>query len=95
MPVDDYKRKSADIRMLDVEWELKCPTGASKTTIEKHFRKASKQARNIVIDICRTPLEYESVEKIVLFELKNRPSMKKVRKVVIINKFKKVIEITK
>ena len=25
IPVDDYRRKSADIIMLGVEWEIKCP----------------------------------------------------------------------
>ena len=41
VPVDDYKRKSADIVMLNVEWEIKCPTGKSKYTIQEQFRRAS------------------------------------------------------
>ena len=38
IPVDDYKRKSADIVMLGVEWEIKSPHGASKSTIGNQFR---------------------------------------------------------
>jgi len=92
IPVDDYKRKSADIIMLGVEWEIKCPHGASKSTIGNQFRFASKQSKNIVIDARRTRLEYESVENRVLFEIKKRPA---IRKVIIIDKSEKVIEIQK
>ena len=92
IPVDDYKRKSADIIMLGVEWEIKCPHGASKSTIGNQFRFASKQSKNIVIDARRTRLEYESVENKVLFEIKKRPA---IRKVIIIDKSEKVIEIQK
>ena len=95
VPVDDYKRKSADITMLGVEWELKCPTGASKATIENQFRRASKQAKNIVFDTRRTILDDGIIEKKVLFELNNRPSMKKVNKVILINKSGIVVEIKK
>ena len=93
IPVDDYKRKTADIAMHGVEWELKSPTGASKATIENQFRRASKQAKNIIIDTRRTKLEYESVEKSVLFALKNRPSMQKVNRIILIDKFENVIAI--
>ena len=89
-PVDDYKRKSADIKMLGVEWELKSPTGASKSTIQTQFQRASKQAKNIIIDSRRTKIKYDDLEKRVQQELKNRPYMKKA---IIINKSKKVIEI--
>ena len=95
IPVDDYKRKSADVLMLGVEWEMKSPIGASKATIENQFRRASKQARNIIIDTRRTMLDYDSIEKTVLFELKKRPSMKKVKKVIFIDKSEKVVEIQK
>jgi len=87
-PVDDYKRKTADIKMLGILWEMKSPIGTSKSTIGNQFRVAAKQARHIVIDTRRTMLEYENIEKMVIFELKNRPSVKKV---VLIDKSNKVI----
>jgi len=89
-PVDDYKRKSADIAMLGAEWEIKCPVGKSKYTIQEQFRRASKQAKNIIIDMRRTKLEDESIEKSVLFEMKKRPYIKKV---ILIDKFDKVIHV--
>ena len=78
VPIDDYKRKSPDIIMLGVQWEIKCPKGTSKVTIKNQFQRASKQARNIIIDTRRTKLNYESIEKSVLFEMEKRPYIKKV-----------------
>jgi len=92
IPVDDYKRKSADIVMLGVEWEIKCPYGASKSTIGNQFQFASKQSRNIILDTRRTKLDYESIKKRVLVEIIKRSTIKKV---VLIDKFEKVVEIKK
>ena len=90
IPIDDYKRKSADIVMLDVEWEIKCPYGASKSTIGNQFQFASKQSKNIILDTRRTKLDDVSIKKSVLVEIKKRPSIKKV---VLIDKSEKVVEI--
>jgi len=92
VPVDDYKRKSADIKMLGTEWELKCPMGASKSTIENQFRRASKQSRNIVIDTRRSKLDYQTIENRVLFELKKHPS---INRTILIHDLEKIIEILK
>ena len=89
IPVDDYKRKSADVIMHGVQWELKCPIGASKSTIRNQFRRASRQSKNIVIDVRRTKLEYSNIEKEVLFQIKERPYIKKV---ILIDKYEKIIE---
>ena len=78
VPIDDYKRKSADILMFSMEWEVKSPTGKSKYTIQEQFRRASKQAKNIIIDTRRTKLKHDFIEKSVYFELEKRPYIKKV-----------------
>ena len=95
IPVDDFMRKTADISMLGTDWELKSPTGASRATVGNQFRRSTKQARNIVIDTRRTPLEYNAIEKTVIFEMKNRPSMKKIHRIILIDKNDKVVEIQK
>jgi len=92
IPIDDYKRKSADIIMLGVEWEIKCPHGTSKSTIGNQFRFASKQSKNIIVDTRLTRLDYMSIENSVLYEIKKRPTIKKV---ILIDKHKNVIEIKK
>jgi len=78
IPVDDYMRKSADIVMHGVAWEIKSPIGASKSTIGNQFKTASKQSGNIVIDTRRCALNYDKIEKAVLFEMKKRSTIKKV-----------------
>ena len=90
IPIDDYKRKSADIVMLGVEWEIKCPHGASKSTIGNQFQFASKQSKNIVLDTRRTTLDDEDVKKRVRIEIMKRPSIKRV---LLIDKSLKVVEI--
>ena len=40
-----------DILMDGVEWEIKCPVGDSKRTIENNMRKAIKQSHNIIFDL--------------------------------------------
>jgi len=92
VPIDDYKRKTADIVMFGALWEIKSPIGASKSTIGNQFQFASKQSRNIILDTRRTKLNYESIKKRVLFELIKRPIIKKV---ILIDKFEKVVEIKK
>jgi len=90
VPLDDYKRKSADILMQNVVWEIKSPNGSSKSTIRNQFRRASKQSKFIIIDTRRTQLKYQSIEKSVLFEVKERPYIKKV---ILIDKHEIVVEI--
>ena len=90
LPVDDFKRKSADIKLLGVEWEIKSPKGSSKVTIKNQFQRASKQAKNIIIDTRRTKLKFEAIEKSVLFEMSKRLYIKRV---ILIDKSKKVIEV--
>ena len=40
-----------DILMDGVEWEIKCPVGDSKRTIENNMRKAIKQSHNVIFDL--------------------------------------------
>ena len=91
VPVDDYKRKSADIVMLGVEWEMKSPLGDSKSTIENQFRRASKQARNIIIDTRRTNLADGEIEKAVIRETKRHSTVKRV---ILVEKSEKVVEMS-
>ena len=91
VPIDDYKRKSADIVMLGVQWEIKSPIGASKSTIGNQFRRASRQARNIIIDTRRTTLGDKEIEKTVVRETKKHSTIKRI---FFVNKFEKVVEMS-
>ena len=92
MPIDDFKRKTPDMRMNGVEWEIKTPKGTSKSTIYKQFRRAAKQANNIIIDTRHTKLKYSRIETSVKQEIDKRKSIKKV---ILINKSKKIVEFFK
>ena len=91
VPIDDYKRKTADIVMFGTQWEMKSPTGASKATIENQFRRASKQSKNIIVDTRRTTLEDKEIEKSIVRETKKHSAIKKV---ILINKSEKVVEMS-
>ena len=92
VPVNDFKRKSPDILMNGVTWEMKSPIGDSKYTIQEQFKRASKQAKNIVLDTQRTKLQYERIETSVKLEMSKRHS---IRKVILIDKSKKIVEFFK
>ena len=77
--------------MFGVEWEMKSPTGKSKYNIQDQLRRASKKSKNIIIDTRRTKLNDEQIEKDIVIVLKKRPS---INKIILINKFEKVIEIS-
>ena len=90
IPVDDYLRKTPDIKMLGIFWEIKCPIGSSKTTVGNQFKRATKQARNIIFDARRLRISDTEIERKVRTELLCRKS---IRRLLLINKSEKVIEI--
>ncbi len=45
--------KSPDITMGGIDWEIKCPQGASSRTIENNLRQALRQSPNIIMDLRR------------------------------------------
>ena len=50
-PSDIPKTHTPDIKMEGVEWEMKCPVGNGKRTIEYNFRKAVQQSKYIIFDL--------------------------------------------
>jgi hypothetical protein len=91
IPVDDYKRKTPDIVMLGLEWEMKSPIGTSrKYTIKDQFKRASKQAKNIIIDGRRTKLSDDFIINVIKRELQTRSY---IRRLIFITKIHKVVEI--
>lgn len=64
-PSDIPNQHTPDIKMDGAEWEIKCPTGDSKRTIENNMRKAVKQSHNIIFDLRHTKLsESKSIAKL-------------------------------
>ena len=75
--------RTPDIRMLDLEWEMKSPRSNGKYTIEHSFRSALKQSPNIIFDIRGSKMP----EQKCIAEIERRfNDFKKVKRVMIITK---------
>ena len=78
-----------DIFMDGVSWEIKCPKGKSKRTIENNFRKAKQQAENIIFDLRRINIPEEKC----MLELKRRLAQKRdVKRLLIIKKSGEILK---
>jgi hypothetical protein len=94
LPIDDYKRKTQDIVLLGVEWEMKSPIGNSRRhTIKGQFDRANKQlTRNMVFDGRRTSLPDNFISNAIRRELGIR---RRIKRVLFVTKNAEVIEIGK
>jgi len=90
MPIDDFKRKTPDIMMNGIAWEIKTPKGKSSSTISNQIRRASKQSCNLIIDSRSTKLKYPEIERRLRFGLSKSTSIKRV---ILIDKSGKIVEI--
>ena len=70
------KSKTPDFIMNGLEWEMKCPEGKSKLTIEHIIRKASHQSKNVIIDLQRLHITENVAIRQIKYELSRRPSIK-------------------
>lgn len=82
VPSNTPKRKSADLFMDGVEWEMKSPETPAKKAIENLFYNASSKAQNVIMDLRRLPddgLARETLDK-------RFSGSRKMRKMLIITK---------
>ena len=42
--------RTPDVKIDNILWEIKCPTGSGKKTVEKQLQRASGQSKNIIFD---------------------------------------------
>ena len=82
--------KTPDIEIDSIKWEIKSPRGDSKKTIENNLRTARRQSLNIVIDLRRIKMHQSKAVSRINFFLSKSHIFKKI---LIITKSKKVIEI--
>ena len=81
-----------DIMIDGIQWEIKSPTGKSKTTVSNALRRAVKQSPNVIFDARRTTITDIEVEKEIKRNLKLTQSLKRI---LLITKSSKIIEITR
>lgn len=82
-PNNSPKTHTPDFMMDGVAWEVKCPQGKSRRTLENNFRNARLQSDSIIFDLRRSNLPEEKS----LVELEHRFKQKKdVKRLLIIKK---------
>ncbi len=73
-----FHRKSPNIVMDGVAWEMKAPKSNGKYTIEHAFQAASKQSENIIIDLRESKMPSQKALTKVKREAKLRTKLKRV-----------------
>ena len=82
--------KSPDLAVKREKWELKSPTGSSKSTIANCFKSARKQSNNIIIDLRRCKLNEQNAKSRIRDAIRKR--RRKNGRVLVINKRGKVLD---
>ena len=84
--------KNPDALIFGIIWEAKTPTRYNPNTIKQRFRTASKQAANVIFDFRLIKQNSDDAEKciIAMFEEGRR-----VRRLIVIEKSGKVLDIRK
>ena len=81
---------SPDIKIGNIEWELKSPEGASHYTIQNNMRKAGRQSKNIVIDLRRLKIHQKRAIGYIHAFLENTAASK-LKRVIVITKSGKIL----
>jgi hypothetical protein len=82
---------SADIKMGNLEWEIKAPVSDKLTSIERNLRRGSKQSENIILDSRRMK---RIPDEAILRELRARaPHIRKLKRILLINRHGQIIDI--
>jgi len=91
-PSDRFMQRTADFIINDVIYELKTPETSNVEKIERMIRRATKQSGNVIINIRYTKITEKRMIEICKDRLLH---VKKLKKVILLNKNKKVLEFTK
>ena len=85
------RKKTPDIDINGVKWEIKSPRGNGKKTIDNNLRTARKQSYNIVLDLRRVKLHQNKAMIRINYYLYAGPH--KIKHLKIITKSKKIIDV--
>ncbi|MDR1183313.1 MAG: hypothetical protein LBK67_00780 [Coriobacteriales bacterium] len=68
--------RTPDVQIEGVLFEMKCPFGKGRRTIQTCLQRASKQSANIIMDLRHTPLKTEHCLSVLKREFKLRSNIK-------------------
>ena len=91
-PANRKDRKTPDIQIGDQKWEIKCPRGRGKNTIEHCVKAAARQAENVILDVRYMEGSYRRYLGKIEAEFRGNRRLKRLK---IITKAQTVIDITK
>jgi hypothetical protein len=66
-----------DIKIGNIRWEIKSPTGNGKRTIQHQIHRALSQSRNIVFDARRTKMHLTKIRSDLTRYAKETPAIKR------------------
>lgn len=85
-------RKTPDCIIGDIAWEIKSPTSSHLAAVERNLKKACRQSENVIFDSFRMGrLPDASIERELMKQLKKTKSIKRL---MFINRRRKVIDLT-
>lgn len=92
-PVYSKGVRTPDIVISGTRWEIKCPSGSSKRTIENNYVSAAGQCENVIFDIRAIKIPEERVIKEIRRQFKSRA--RKVKRIIIITKNNKILDLNR
>jgi hypothetical protein len=84
--------KTPDFLISGVKWELKSPTGAGKRNVERQLQTGIKQSKNIVFDARRSKIHIARIRNVLNYQFR---LAKSINRIVLIDKSKNVVELTR
>lgn len=84
--------KTPDFIINGTKWELKSPTGSGKRNIQRQLQTGMKQSKNIVFDARRSKIHIFKIKHTLKYQFRTTKSLKRL---ILIDKAKNVIELEK
>jgi hypothetical protein len=84
--------RTPDLKMNGIKWEMKAPKGKGEYEIQQIFKRALRQAPNVIFDLRRSKLHQA---KAVAQIERNFKLDRRAKRVIIITKSRKVLDLAK
>jgi hypothetical protein len=91
-PVQRKNARTPDIRINEIDWEIKCPVGKSTNTIKRAFKTALGQSKYIIFDLRNSKMP----DKINIAKLEKEFSdIRSAKRLIVITKSRKMLDFRK
>ena len=90
--IDVGAGKTPDLRIRNIEWEIKSPVSDGPKTVENILRKAKNQSQNVILDLSRS--KFTTMRALSRIRNYIKRNNKQIKKLIVITKEKKVLDLT-